>query len=80
MILRERVRQTPALASIEACEGRCFDRERGNGPLWYWRVKVWSRYARTSRVYTVRGESDTVAAQEGLRLFGEELDYVDRKL
>ena len=75
---RRRVRMTPAQVHLER-EGRCLAKERGNGPLHYWQARVmtapWIEPYR-ERHFRLIAETDTLAAKEALRLFGEELDFV----
>lgn len=75
---RHRTKVTPAQAHLEK-EGRCLDKDRGNGPLFYWAVKVMTAPGvepYSQRHYRLIAETDNLAAYEGLRLFGEELDFV----
>lgn len=74
MIVRHRVRTTPAQATVDDL-GLCLDK----GDWRYFRVIVrtgpgFSPVAR--RVYELRAHDDTMAAREGLQRFSEELDYV----
>ncbi len=77
-VFRRRVRMTLAQAHLER-EGRCLAKDRGNGPLYYWNVTVMTAPGtgpHQQRHYRLIAEEDYTAAQEALRLFGEELDFV----
>ncbi|HEX7741008.1 MAG TPA: hypothetical protein VF442_01025 [Sphingobium sp.] len=78
-VYRHRVRTTLANAFVEK-EGLSFAPERGKGPLYYWQVTVKTRAGdipEVRRDYRIMAELDYDAAFEGLRLFGEELDFVE---
>ncbi len=79
MIVRHRVKTTPAQAYVER-EGIFLGKDRGNGTLHYWNVEVRSAPGFTPhnrRSYRLILETDEQAAKEALRLFGEELDYLE---
>jgi hypothetical protein len=51
------------------------EREPRGGGLGRYRVEVWGKEPHDyTRVYTIDGKSDTIAAQEGLRRFVEEIE------
>lgn len=75
MIVREKARHTPAQATVDDL-GLCLDK----GDWRYYRVTVQTGAGyspQCRRVYEMRAASDTMAGQEGLRRFSEELDYVE---
>lgn len=77
-VYRHRTRSTPAQVHLER-EGLSFHKERGNGPLYYYDAVVMSApwiVPHQRRHYRLVAETDTLAAKEALRLFGEELDFV----
>lgn len=68
---------TPAEATVEDL-GKLYD---GGGERW-WRVTVrtppgWPKKA--WRIYTIRAYTDSIAGQEGLALFAEEIDGKPRQ-
>jgi len=75
---RRRAKVTPAQVHLER-EGRCLERDRGNGALYYYDARVLTApwvVPHQQRHYRLVAETDTLAAKEALRLFGEELDFV----
>ena len=51
------------------------EKEPAPGRLGQYRVEVWGKDPHDYvRVYTLRARSDTMAAQEGLRLFVEDIE------
>ena len=46
-----------------------------NGPMPTWSVEVWGQPPHNSRrTYTLQAKTDNLAAQEGIRLFVEEME------
>lgn len=46
-----------------------------NGPIPTWSVEVWGQPPHSSRrTYTLQAKTDNLAAQEGIRLFVEEME------
>lgn len=46
-----------------------------NGPMPTWSVEVWGQPPHSSRrTYTLQAKTDNLAAQEGIRLFVEEME------
>lgn len=80
MIFRQKTRTTPAQAVVERRE-RCLAKDSADGSLWYWEVHVQTapiwKGTPQKRVYHVVATHDTIAAQEGLRRFSDELDTVE---
>jgi hypothetical protein len=49
-----------------------------NGPVPTWEVNVWGEPPHDHRrTYTLQVKTDTLAAQEGIRLFVEEMENLD---
>lgn len=49
-----------------------------NGPVPLWEVKVWGQPPHDhSRTYTLKAKTDNFAAQEGIRLFVEEMENLE---